>query len=327
MNTLFLHVGPHKTGTTLLQKFCLDNQAELFKSNLVYPKRYINIFGHHSFRDLVDKEALNQDDIDFFQDQHNFLLSSEDFISLGKQKFEYLRNALKQKNIVVLFSWRRASLKMYSIWQETIKHGATESFYSYYHNHLARPSQSQMLSADLKLNMFSQVFGKENLQVLDYDASAQNNSLIEDFTGLMGLDWSDKFVRADDNVNAVNRSMDFTDIEVIRVLNHIFKLNYGKVGSWVRLEYAKNSQPLEQAGLSRLKALIAKYETELTVGNYFIDNRCEKIMLDKFEGNIKNYKPVTSNKKIHLANEEWIYELEAQSILRDLAATLNDAAV
>lgn len=327
MNTLFLHVGPHKTGTTLLQKFCLDNQAELFKSNLVYPKRYINIFGHHAFRDLLDKEALNQDDIAFFHEQHNFLLSSEDFISLGKQKFEYLRNTLSQKNIVVLFSWRRASLKMYSIWQETIKHGATESFYSYYHNHLARPSQSQMLSADLKLNMFSQVFGRENLQVLDYDASAQNNSLIEDFIDLMGLEWSNKFVRADDNANAANRSMDFTDIEVIRVLNHIFKLNYAKVGSWVRLQYAKNSLQLEQAGLSRLKTLIAKYETELTVGNYFIDNRCEKIMLDKFQSNIKNYKPVTSNKKIRLASEEWIYELEAQSILRDLAATLNRADV
>jgi hypothetical protein len=97
------------------------------------------------------------------------------------------------------------------------------------------------------------------------------------------------------------------------------------VGSWVRLEYAKNSQPLEQAGLSRLKALIAKYETELTVGNYFIDNRCEKIMLDKFEGNIKNYKPVTSNKKIRLANEEWIYELEAQSILQDLTKVMKEA--
>lgn len=322
MNTLFLHVGPHKTGTTLLQKFCLDNQANLFKSNLVYPKRYMNIFGHHGFRDLVDSQTLTADDVDFFHDEHDFLLSSEDFISLGKQKFEYLRSTIKHKNIVVLFAWRRASLKMYSIWQETIKHGASESFYSYYHNHLARPSHSQMLSADLKLNMFSQVFGKENVKVLDYDASAQNNSLLEDFVQLMGLDWDDKFIRADDNANAVNRSMDFTDIEVIRVLNHIFKHNHSKVGSWVRLQYAKNTQRLNESGLVQLKALIAKYETELTVGNYFIDNRCEKIMLDKFHGNMMNYKPVSSVKKIKIASEEWIYELQAQSILKELTDTL-----
>ena len=223
MNTLFLHVGPHKTGTTSIQKFLMDNQAELFKSNLVYPKRYMKIYGHHDFRNLLDKQNLSNEDIDFFGQNHNFLLSSEDFISLGKEQFEYLRHSIENKKVVVIFSWRRASFKLYSIWQETIKHGATESFYSYYHSHLARPAQSQMLSADLKLNMLTHVFGKDNVKVLDYDESEQNNSLIQDFLTVCGVSWSEGFIKSDENSNAVNRSMDVTDIEIIRALNLIFK--------------------------------------------------------------------------------------------------------
>jgi hypothetical protein len=324
MNTLFLHVGPHKTGTTAIQKFLLDNQSELFKSNLVYPQRYMKIFGHHGFRDLLHKQALSQDDLAFFQEKHDFLLSSEDFISLAKDKFEYLRYKVENKKIVVIFSWRRASFKLYSIWQETVKHGGTESFYSYYHNHLARPAQSQMLSADLKLNMFTHVFGKDNVKVLDYDASSQTDTLLADFLNICGIAWSDKVVTSDNNPQAINRSMDVTDIEIIRALNLIFQRYHSLQGSWVRENYIKQRDKLEVGGLSRLKEIVSQYKNELIVGNYFIDHRCEKIMVEKFSDNIVNYQPNTLTKKLLLAKDDWIFEPEAQLILSDLAKLLKE---
>ena len=67
---------------------------------------------------------------------------------------------------------------------------------------------------------------------------------------------------------------------------------------WVREAYTKQQGKLNDIGLDRLKGLISGYQKELMVGNYFIDNRCEKIMSDKFGDNIVNYKPSVSHKKI-----------------------------
>ena len=324
MNKLFLHVGPHKTGTTALQKFLLDNQAALFKSNLVYPKRYKSIFGHHQFRELLDQESLSEDDLDFFAKNHDYLLSSEDFISLNREKFEYLRKTLETKQIQVIFSWRRASFKLYSIWQETVKHGGTETFFSYYHDHLARPGQSQMLSADLKLNMFCHVYGKENVKVLDYDASARSGSLLKDFCKLINVPWRQNFVTPEKNPDAVNRSMDIADIEVIRALNHLFKSAYGVEGPEVRVQYSKQQAALQQAGLDRLKEIIQQNKHVLTVGNYFIDNRCEQIMSTKFRDNIINYQPNSDLRQLVLAKPDWMFEVEAHAILDELAKIIKD---
>lgn len=326
MNTLFLHVGPHKTGTTSIQKFLLDNRQALEKANVIYPERFQRIFGHHPFRELLDTKAISQDDLKFFNNtEKDFLLSSEDLISLGKDKFEYLRSTLESKKIVVIYAWRRASFKLYSIWQETIKHGSTEPFFSYYHNHLARPAQSQMLSPDLKLAMFINVFGRDNVKVLDYDASSKSDSLLQDFLQICNVEWQDSFITPEDNPDAVNRSMDFTDIEVIRALNHLFRDQTSVEGSWVRTRYSKHRSALNNSGLDRLKELIAGNSQELKVGNYFIDNRSEKIMLDKYKDNILNYQPCTSVRSLKLAGSEWIFDLEAQAILQDLAQVMKDA--
>jgi hypothetical protein len=323
MNKFFLHVGPHKTGTTSIQKFFVDNRAICFQSNLIYPQRMQSIFGHHPFRDLVDKEALGEEDIQFFNNENrDFLLSSEDLISLGRDKFQYLRHTLDSKQLVVVFAWRRASFKLYSIWQETIKHGGTQTFFSYYHDHLARPGQSQMLSADLKLNMFCHVFGKQNVRVIDYDASAANNSLIQDFVSAVDLKWDANFVTPEKNPDAVNRSMSLADIEIIRALNQIFKTRYNIQGSWVRNKYQELTEKLCELGVPELKHIIGHYESELKVGNYLIDNRGEKIMTEKYSDNLLNYEPNTQIKVLKVAQPDWIFEPVAQKIVNDLTEFL-----
>lgn len=316
MNKLFLHVGPHKTGTTSIQKFLLDNRVELFKSNLVYPKRFQTIFGHHKFRDVAQKEAFSDEDLAFFNDESSdFLISSEDFISLNKQNFEYLRNAFESKQVIVLFTWRRASFKLYSIWQETVKHGGTQSFFAYYHEHLARPAQSQMLSADIKLNMFCNVFGKNNVKIIDYESSTRGNTLLQDFVSCLDLEWDPSFVTPENNSDAVNRSMKLADIEIIRALNQIFSSRHGKSGAWVRNKYNELTEQLESLGIAQLKEIILTFQQELTVGNYFIDHRCEKIMAEKFKNNMLNYEPNISTEKLLVAQPDWVFDTKAQEIL------------
>lgn len=324
MNNLYIHVGPHKTGTTIIQKFLMDNKQALFGQNTVYPKRFQRIFGHHNFRDLVADKALSEDDIAFFNEPHDFLLSSEDCISLEREHWEYLQSMMPNKNIIIVFAWRRASLKLYSIWQETVKHGGTESFFSYYHDHVARPGQSQMLSADLKLNMLSHVFGKHNIRILDYDACARNDDLLQQFCAITDIKWQDDFALPFDNNNARNESMNIADIEIIRALNYRFKASHNLQGAQTRTLYTDNLGKLSDADIEGLKNHVTGHLRELTVGNYFIDNRGEKVMLERFAENIRNYEPHSELKKVKVALDSWLMSPVAQASLHNITTVLAD---
>lgn len=325
MNTIYLHVGPHKTGTTALQKFMLDNQANLFKQNLVYPKRYIQIFGHHKFRENIANRVISDDDLKFFREaQSNFLLSSEDYISLSKEDFEYFKQRFEGFEIKLIYTWRRASLKLYSIWQEVIKHGGTVDFYRYYHEHLARPGTSQMLSPDLKLATFSQVFGIDNVSVLDYESSVQTGTLVSDFLSLVGINWDNSFLQSDQNAESANKSMSLADVEVVRALNIKAKQLGLLDGANIRLAYLKNKHVFK---LDTLVECIDRHSTSINVGNYFIDVRAEKIMSQKYAANLYNYQNAVKSKEIRISSSEWFLEEHVQRDLDDIVGYIanNDA--
>ncbi|MFC4700053.1 hypothetical protein ACFO4O_07800 [Glaciecola siphonariae] len=323
MKTLYLHVGPHKTGTTAIQKFMLDNQQTLFAEGLLYPKRFIRIFGHHHIRERIAQRAFTDEDIAFFKDsQCNFVVSSEDLISLNKQDFSYFKQSLPFLNIKVVFSWRRASYKLYSIWQEVIKHGGTVDFFEYYHEHLARPAMSQMLSPDLKLGMFSQVFGKENICLIDYDASANNNSLIEDFLQAVGSQINDQMTFDANNESARNVSLSVEDTETVRALNYLLKDKAS--GPIVRTAFQEHKESLSGDDLSYVQGLINEFATALRIGNYAIDIRAEKLMSQDYASNMLNYEPRAGSKEVKLPSTKWLLDAKAHECLLRIANKMSE---
>ena len=243
---LYLHVGPHKTGTTLIQKVFLDNQSELLKNGLFYPKNYIRIFGHHHFRDLIKDRAVTELDKDFFKDiKSNVLLSSEDFISFSVEDFKYLKETFSQFDINIIYSWRRSSLKMYSIWQEIVKHGKSISFFEFYHEHIARPGQSYMLSADLQVSRFVNVFGQNNVHLIDYDKSSKDNNLLEVFFSIIGCEYKDSYLEGSKSKISSNVSLNSYDTEIIRVLNALMADKYNLTGNTVREIYLEYHSDLD----------------------------------------------------------------------------------
>ena len=325
MKTLFLHVGPHKTGTTAIQKYMLDNQVAFHQQGALYPKRFIRIFGHHHIRERLAEKNFTSEDIEFFKNtDSNFVISSEDLISLSKDHFTYLKQSLPFLPIKVVFSWRRASLKLYSIWQEVIKHGGTIDFFAYYHEHLARPAMSQMLSPDLKLSMFGQVFGKENVIVLDYEASAKNKSLIPDFLNAVGLNPNIEVTESEVDANVRNASMSVEDTEMVRALNYIMQNRDPALPSdgAIRSAYQTHKAELEGDDLSYLYELIAKHQHTMNVGNYAIDIRAERIMAKDYASNMLNYTPNVGTKSVKLPSTEWLLDVEAHNCLQRIADRL-----
>lgn len=317
-------MGPHKTGTTAIQKFLVDNTKPCFQQNLVYPKRYLHIFGHHHFREILKERQLRAEDLEFFsENQNDFLLSSEDFISLDEADFQYLRQSLDNFDIKIIFSWRRASFKLYSIWQEVIKHGGTVDFFEYYHDHVARPGTSQMLSPDLKLNTLAKVFGKQNVKVIDYDASSNGNTLYQDFVNACDLVWSDNFSIKKIDKTAKNESMKLYDIEIVRALNNLMGYKYGYQGSKVRLAYSRFKDALPADTTSELVSIIDSHTSTKIVGNYFVDTRAEKVMMQRFGANILNHQVNNSTKLLRLASSRWLSALPVHDLLSNLASKLN----
>ncbi|GGP50237.1 hypothetical protein [Shewanella saliphila] len=322
---LFLHVGPHKTGTTLIQKVFLDNQSEILGNGLLYPKNYIRIFGHHHFRDLIKDRALSQSDHDFFKDiNSNVLLSSEDFISFSVDDFKYLRDSFEDFDINIIYSWRRSSLKMYSIWQEIVKHGQSISFFDFYHEHLAKPGQSYMLSADLQVSRFVNLFGKSHVHLIDYDKSCADKNLLELFFSIVECEYKPSYLDGSKNKMSSNVSLSPYDTEIIRVLNALMAEKYNLVGNVVRETYLENYSDLDSDMMSNLTGIMKNSMIELPVGDYFIDKRVEKIMTEKFIDRFINYDKKSYKSIVNIVRDNWLLNQNSFALLNQLATQLNE---
>ncbi len=314
---LFLHVGPHKTGTTLIQKVCLDNQQALLSGGVFYPKNYVRIFGHHLIRDLIKGRQLSESDSNFFKEiDSDILLSSEDFISFSIKDFEYIKTFFSDFDVHVIYSWRRASLKMYSIWQELIKHGQSVSFFEFYHNHLARPAQSYMLSADLQVERFVKVFGIKKVHLIDYDEAAKDKNLLELFFSIINCKYSKEYLEKSESKVSNNRSLNPFDTETIRILNKIMSSKYGMHGNDVREAYLDHYSELD---ITELHQIMQTQVTSLPVGNYFIDKKTERVMYSKFKENFINFEQAQYTSSITLIQDSWLMNSEAITLINNLA--------
>lgn len=319
---LFLHVGPHKTGTTLIQKVCLDNQQALLSGGVFYPKNYVRIFGHHLIRDLIKGRQLSESDSNFFKEiDSDILLSSEDFISFSIKDFEYIKTFFSDFDVHVIYSWRRASLKMYSIWQELIKHGQSVSFFEFYHNHLARPAQSYMLSADLQVERFVKVFGIKKVHLIDYDKAAKDKNLLELFFSIINCKYSKEYLEKSESKVSNNRSLNPFDTETIRILNKIMSSKYGMHGNDVREAYLDHYSELD---ITELHQIMQTQVTSLPVGNYFIDKKTERVMYSKFKENFINFEPAQYTSSITLIQDSWLMNSEAITLINNLADRIHE---
>ncbi|RDV25061.1 hypothetical protein DXV75_10550 [Alteromonas aestuariivivens] len=321
---LFLHVGPHKTATTLIQKTMLDNQKVLLDNNLFYPSKFIRIFGHHDLINPIRNRQIHSEDISHLEKpEKNILLSSENLINLEEDDFEYLKNALSNFEINIIYCWRRATSKIFSIWQEIVKHGGTETFYQFSFPHLAKTSKSATLSADLKLLMLERVFGNASINIIDYDNSFINKDLIQQFLKTLGIK-SELDIRIPYNDGtATNTALESHDVELIRALNVAFSKRKSIQGASVRRAFILNLKKLNSDNLNALRELIKSDKSEYYLESFDIDSRSEKIILDRFQKNITNYQCITNIKKISIPTQNWLIDPNGSKMFEKLYQELS----
>ena len=140
MNTLFIHAGLHKTGTSAIQDFCDLNRSFLAEHNIIYPPTY-PFQAHHAFasrlkgkdakeiKELVDQYVVLH--LSELSADSNVLISSE-MLSEGTDPCFLTFFAPYFQKVKIIFYLRRQDELLESAYNQQVKqNGETRSISDY----------------------------------------------------------------------------------------------------------------------------------------------------------------------------------------------------
>jgi hypothetical protein len=308
MSKLLLHIGPHKTGSTYIQKFFFENTERLQALGVHYP--HTGLTGQFGQHELVEKiKALEAEPLahylaDFIGPDTTFI-SSENFDRLKAADVARLAQALAEvlgapTDVRILFYHRNYADLLPSWWQEEVKHGAVLSFYEFVLPHVLRPFASHLVNPALVLDLYAQVFGKESLNVVDYDR-ARDELLLPIFS-LLGIDPGP----AQNEI--INSSLQVELVEVLRALNSIARARDEWHFHKTRALFLRKMRDPEIGGeLQELVALIRKHMKPLRIGGGFFEKSVSAAFRAKYEGRYFN-RPSDSSaeRELSVAGDGWL---------------------
>ncbi len=226
---LIIHVGPHKTGTTYIQKRLIDARPLLKKMGFHYPEFGISQFGHHRIVRYFSNQG--NDDINFPLEilreniplDQNIIISSENFVTLNEIGLNRIANFFPTHKLEIVFFIRDLAGLWPSYWQENIKHGADYTFLEYMawmHGWMEREDVIRLETAK-QLRELSGIFGINNIYAHIYD------NVIDDDQDLFVYFWQNilnlPLGGLEGGGALINRSVESHTIEIIRILNQLYK--------------------------------------------------------------------------------------------------------
>lgn len=284
MPKLLLHIGPHKTGSTYIQKYFFDNRDKLLELGVNYPNiGFGGQYGQHEIVERIKKlepEQLLEYIANVLTLESNFI-SSENFDRLNAGDIEKLRAGLTKipngTDVRIVYFHRNYSDLLPSWWQEEVKHGSIVSFYEFILPHVLRPFSSNIVNPAIVLDLYANVFGKASITIIDYDR-ARGNILLPIFQ-LLGIEVGDV------KNEIINSSLQIEFVEIIRSLNAIAKANNQWSIHRTRALFLRKRRESEIAKeVEELAALIRDYLKPLRVAGGFF----EKTVSANFKSNYES---------------------------------------
>lgn len=208
MQTLFIHIGCEKTGTTSIQRSLTSNREKLATLGTIYPALGVHKFAQINLAAAVQTRQNSSDknteyypkkdlDADYEWDQlisicmanpnKDIVISAEHFssrlfekgIEFIHQKLQAIREYFEFKIIVYL---RRQDLFLESSYSTFIKAGGFLSFDEFFQQHLNAKNRYDF---ERLLDNWSRAFGAENLLIIDYEKESASNTLLASFYKLL----------------------------------------------------------------------------------------------------------------------------------------------
>lgn len=317
---LWLHIGTHKTGTTTLQNFFLKNKSNLSKSNINYPTEGSYYYKGEASQSLLSHAirnvkpdylpsnlifTLEQCESDLRNDITSnpcemALLSSEHFSHSStiedvikiKKCFESYVDEIK-----IIIYLRRQDHLLESFYNQHSKLGLTiDAFDGWVEKKLN--TAEEYLFYDKKLNLFSEVFGKENIIVRIFEKGQLHPlGVIHDFMGLLGIYDLSKMAQVDH----LNKSFPVEFSEIIRYsIMHYDNLDIRKsLAGLIRsvhidgLDFARYT--LFDEGLRKM-VLDCFRESNRNVAKVFFQDRPDGLFYEPEVSLLPKYPGLTSEK-------------------------------
>ena len=261
--TIYFHIGTHKTGSTAIQKFLLENEQLMHKKGFIYS---IGIKNNINHIDLSHDETLWE--TIQLDSNYNYIFSSEDFYFkfFGQRKeialIKHLRtykDKFSQHNIKVIVYLRRQDLFSESLNNEIIKrHGFSDEY----------TLNIVPLDYYKYLHELSNFIPLRNIHVRPYESNQfVEGSIYNDFTNILGLKLTDEY-HIDRRV--VNPSLSTEKMELSKYIN-MLNLSIG-----FRIKFSqliiKSALDSHEVSLFRKQGLIAPNEAKELLERYNVGN-------------------------------------------------------
>ncbi|MGP7735212.1 class I SAM-dependent methyltransferase [Oceanimonas smirnovii] len=201
--TIYFHIGTHKTGTTALQKFFVENRELFKKKGLIYDF-YNDLEMNQGY--LVNPEKWEEL---AFDKKQNYILSGEDFYSHILNISSTIKDKLSNFNIHFIVYFKRQDLMKQSVYNQIVKmHGFTKE--------ITRDNHYNLDYYQFIKNLKNE-FPDSELTVRAYEKGQFNGgSIFSDFLRILNLDLTDEY-QVEKKV--VNPSLTTEKMEFTRYIN------------------------------------------------------------------------------------------------------------
>jgi hypothetical protein len=177
MARFVIHVGPHKTGSTYLQR-CLDRNAEVFREQGIHvPTAWRDSPENPSHTGLVRpiRQGRAADLAGAFATWRLLpdalvVISSETIFECDDEALQALRGLLAEAEYTLVYYVRRWSELIISSWSELMGQGWTMPFPEYLLGLIEHPAAVPAINLDINLSRLARVFGKERIRLTSYNA-------------------------------------------------------------------------------------------------------------------------------------------------------------
>ncbi len=307
---IFLHIGLHKTATTTIQTGLKLNVKKLLEDGYCYPcSGLIGDAQHNLVWEVAHGDVLPWDFVAertaFHVEYGGFealvaelreslaeriIISSEAFENLSATRILELKNRLKEYNVRIIVYLRNQSEYYQSAWAQHIKSGlTTDDFSTWIDKTLAAPPDFLACFGDYRalLNNWSDVFGKENIEVETFENRQQGKHIFFRFLASCGIDNQLGYeLPPDQNVAPGIKILELMrQMNKILVSNKILPVDFYSLIMKYNKEHAWDTERLSILTpqiVDKVTTFFAKSNTEVALGYFGRDSLFERETIREF---------------------------------------------
>ncbi len=285
MNTLYLHIGLHKTATTTIQHFLTENDEVLKTKGYTYPKFPIHYPYMGKDRNGIflgtpyhDYDGQRRTDIEkenyktcmgtiheLFETYPNVILSNERlWYDLPKAEGALMQKLLDDASeygyqIKMIVYVRRQDKFVESFWNEQIKSNIKETRkFEQYKDEYSRLKFGEFFSR------LGDMAGDENLIMRRFEDVVRGEGILADFMKIIGLELTDEYHISVENANT---QLYGNITEIKRRINEMDGLKRGdavflRESLWMASETAKKNYPCAELSVEERTEFMKQFKDE-----------------------------------------------------------------